>query len=196
MATVETLPASPIAMMIDIETLSLRPDAFVTQVGVCVANTVTREYLLTPTNSWLTPEGQEGRDKNFDTICWWMQQDPKVAAGVFKSPEPRTSPEALFYLLKKWADGYPAITIWGSPAMFDLPVLTSLWGGRKPWKYNYERDMMTLYKLVDPTGALQPPDNDKAHDAAADAQWQMEYLFNLLGFMRDNSCRAVQPGAA
>lgn len=182
-----------LAMMIDIETLSLRPDAFVAQVGVCVANVVTREYLLAPTNCWLTDEGQEARRIDPSTVRWWMTQDRTVAHGVFESPEQRNSPRALFELLAKWAGAYPEMTVWASPAMFDLPILFSLWEGRKPWVYNMERCLMTLYKVLDPQKALEPLQRGPAHDAAADAEGQMEYLLNLLSWQRDGGHRADKP---
>jgi hypothetical protein len=69
--------------------------------------------------------------------------------------------------------------VWASPAMFDLPILTSLWGGNKPWSYSRERCLMTLRSHVDPRGELRPPENTKAHDGAADAEWQMNYLLAL-----------------
>lgn len=190
MATIEQQLASPVALMVDIETLSLRPDAFVTQVGICVTNTETREYLKPPTNYWMSDVWQQDRRIDFSTVRWWMAQDRTVAAGVFNAPprpdgrEDRVSPRELFHVIETTVKTYEGITVWGSPAMFDLPVLTSLWGGEKPWKYNFERCMMTLYKLIDPTGALQPPENGKGHDAATDAHWQMEYLLNLLEKLR------------
>lgn len=191
MATIEKAPDPDNVMMIDIETLALGPRAFVTQFGVCVANVKTREYLVKPTNYWLSKENQADRLIDFDTVRWWMTQDPKVSAGVFNAPkladgsekngskEDRVSPKELFFIAEALVKTHNC-TVWGSPAMFDLAILTDLWGTRKPWKYNAERDMMTLYKLIDPQGVLHPPNNVAQHDAAADAGWQMEYLFNLL----------------
>lgn len=167
-----------IAMMIDIETLSLSPNAYVTQVGVCIANTELREYLMLPENFWVS-EYQPGK-MNFDTVSWWMAQDRKAAESVFKKDAERVTPKEIFETLEYHVSLYPGMTIWGSPAMFDLPILTTFFGDRKPWVYNMERDMMTLYKLIDPKGELNPPPNELAHDAASDAKWQMDYLFNLL----------------
>jgi len=204
MATVEKKPDGPIALMIDVETLALSPRAFVTQVGLCVANVETREYLKGPTNYWLSKHHQLERTIDFDTVRWWVKQDPKVIANVFEAPErpggtsmdgdrqDRVSPQELFHIVEALMKAHPGMTVWGSPAMFDLPLLTDLWGGRKPWPYNFERDMMTLYKLLDPTGEWQPPDNTMGHDAAADAQWQMEYLFNLLALLRENNLTTPQ----
>lgn len=184
MATVEKQPDGPIAMMIDCETLGLGSDVFVTQVGICIANTETREYLYPPTNFYPTI-GQDHRRIDFNTVRWWVKQDPKVIASVFETPEghKRCTPKELFDAIKAAVDAHPGITVWGSPAMFDLPLLSHLWEA-KPWKYNFERDMMTLYKLLDPKGELQPPNNGMGHDAAADAHWQMEYLFKLLDRVR------------
>lgn len=183
MATVETGIVSTRALMIDIETLSLRPDAHVTQIGYVLADTISGEVLLPARNLWVAVD-QGVRDINLGTVRWWLKQDSKVIRSVLAPTDPRVTPDEAFDILKGVVDASPGVTVWGSPAMFDLPILTSLWGGRKPWKYNFERDMMTLYKLLDPAGQLQPPHNDMGHDAASDALWQMNYLVRLLGELR------------
>lgn len=177
-----------IAMMIDIETLSLKPTAYVTQVGYCVANLDTGEYLLNPT-SWRTTKGQPHADIDFDTVRWWVQQDKAVAASVFgfdANPAPVQHPMMIAGEIAKALDTHDVQTVWASPAMFDLPILTHLWHGQKPWVYNQERCLMTLYKTIDPEGALKPPPNEMHHDAAADAKWQMDYLIRLHQFLRDS----------
>lgn len=192
MATIETVH-SPIAMMIDIETLGLTPHSYVTQIGICIANTKTREYLLQPVNFWMLPEdvAQEHRDIDPNTVGFWIKQTvekPHVAMGVFFPPEgtERVPACEVFNHIKRLIDGQEGLTVWASPAMFDLSMLTDLWGS-KPWSYKQERDMMTLYKLLDPNGDWAPPENEAVHDAAADARWQMEYLFNLLDLLRNNN---------
>lgn len=188
MATIEAIH-SDIAMMIDNETLALGPDAFVTQVGMCVANLKTREYIIGPNGYWLSTVGQDDRVIDPGTVRWWLQQDPAVIRSVLAPPDgmKRVTREEMFRELKTIVDLYPGMTVWGSPAMFDLPMLTHLWEGRKPWKYSAERDMMTLYKELDPEGALHPPqaDGSMGHNAVYDAKWQMEYLFNLKEHLRN-----------
>jgi hypothetical protein len=165
-------------MMLDIETLSLRPDAAVTQIGWCVVNLDTGGVV--EFNSAQVKVDTFDRHVDFDTVKWWMKQDKKVAESVFElENNDRDHAMEVFYRLKTIVDAHPDITVWGSPAMFDLPVLTSLWGGLKPWRYNYERDMMTLYKTFDPEGALKPPPNEMGHDAKWDAVWQASYLVLL-----------------
>jgi hypothetical protein len=190
MTDATNLPSSAhIALMIDIETLSLAPDAFVTQVGLAVGNIYTHEIIETRC-WWLGEAGQAGRRKDTDTIIWWMNQAPEVRASVFDMSAPRIDPRDLFDEFKTYVEAFPEATVWGSPAMFDMAILTSLWQGRKPWKYNHERDMMTLYKYLDPNKTLQPEPNLAAHDAASDAVWQLKYLFKLLACMDD--LRAIQ----
>lgn len=187
MATIET-EFSDEALMIDTETLALGPNAFVTQVGFCIANLRTREYLHEPFNFWLTESGQEGRHMDLGTIAWWMGQSQVISASVFTPPDgqSRSTPTEVFDFFKQTFDLNPHMTVWASPSSFDHGLLTSLWG-RKPWSYRQERDMMTLYKLLDPKGILAPPENEAAHNAAADARWQMDYLFALIGRLRSNS---------
>jgi len=166
------------ALMLDIETLGLRPDSAVTQVGGCVINLDGRFIDEKWNFNHLIEVNPEKQHIDWGTLCWWMRQDRKVAEGVFKE-DGRIPAIDLFYALKIIVDAHPDITVWGSPAMFDLPILTSLWNGEKPWLYNYERDLMTLYKTFDPLGKLKPAENGMAHDALADALWQGKYLLNL-----------------
>lgn len=169
---------SGLALMIDIETLSLAPNAYVLQVGYCLADCRTKEYEILPTNVLLSDKGQENRSKDFNTISWWIHQDQKISHEVFSSKN-RINKDELFSLLNNICNIYPNLTVWASPAMFDLPILTSLFDNRKPWNYKQERDLLTVSALFDPNQTLIPKWNKNQHDAASDAKWQLEYLFNL-----------------
>lgn len=170
-----------IAVMLDLETLSLRPDAYVTQCGVVVGDLETRDILFAPTNYWLTDFGQEHRHKDIDTIRWWMGQDRTTAATVFTPPDDtrRITPETLFDNLCAIMGQFPKASVWASPAMFDLPILMSLFKGKKPWPYYMERDMMTLRNMFDPDKKLKPGFVGQEHNAADDAMHQLQYLFAL-----------------
>lgn len=164
--------------MIDLETLSLRPDAFVVQVGYAMANLETGEDIYLPVNIWMDDAGQKDRHIDLDTVRWWMHQDDHVKKSVFKTQHPRNlrSPTWLFDHFSQLLRENKIDEVWAAPAMFDLPILTSLWGGVKPWEYNQERCMMTLRQHIDPNRELAPAPNKMAHDAASDAQWQLQYL--------------------
>ena len=171
------------AIMIDIETLSLRPTAQVTQVGYCAANLITGEYLIAPTNIWVAPHGGH---IDMDTVAWWMRQSDAAREAVFPEGAKRLTPAEVFVELKTAYDYLQSpveeknsATVWASPAMFDLPILTNMWGGEKPWPYNHERDLMTLYKMLDPQKLLKPA-NALEHDAASDAKAQMDNLIAII----------------
>lgn len=173
------------ALMIDIETLSLRPTAQVTQIGYCAANLRTGEYLILPINIWVAPHGGH---IDMGTVAWWMRQSNEARLAVFGAESKLLTPAEAFvelqtaydYLQSQGEDQNSA-TVWGSPAMFDLPILTNMWAGlpkEKPWRYNMERDLMTLYKMLDPTGTLRS-EAAIAHDAASDAKAQMDNLIAI-----------------
>lgn len=172
---------STTALMLDVETLALTPDAHVVQVGFCVGDWKTKEVLVSRQTRWMEDEPRGRFDP--DTARWWLTQDLAVIKRVFVSqPDDRVSAEDLHRELAAVAGRFNC-DVWASPAMFDLPILTSMFqraGLGKPWKYSSERDMMTLYKLIDPQGGLQPPANEMEHDAGCDAEWQLRYLFRLM----------------
>jgi len=181
------------ALMIDIETLSLKPTAHVVQVGYCGADLTTGEMLIPPTNLWLREEPNGAID--LDTVHWWMQQSDAARTSVFKPPEGGyVSVGGVFQALHNAYETLnggaqkPTATVWASPSAYDLPILTSMWarlgitlaGGRehKPWPYYMERDLMTLYKMLDPDKKLKPT-NPLEHDAASDAKAQMDHLIAI-----------------
>lgn len=171
---------NPIALMIDIETLGLGMRSVVTQVGYVVGNLATGEVYAGPFDIWMDAYEQRDRQIDFDTVRWWMKQDRAVQDAVLDTPEgvPRCSAEQVFVMFKELV-AHHSCDVWASPAMFDLSILTDLFGGKKPWSYDMERDMMTVRRWVDPDRKLAPPENDQQHLASADAQWQFDYLCKL-----------------
>ena len=170
------------AIMFDVETLSTKPNAYVTQIGFCAAILETREYLLAP-RSFLTiylPVEQKNADIEFETVAWWVQQKDAITHEIFvESNAKRRHRFGIFEDLQVLINGLgTGTTIWASPAMFDMPVLFNYFNGRA-WNYRVERDLKTLACTFDPDGNLKPPPNPLKHNAAADAGWQMEYLMNL-----------------
>lgn len=168
------------ALMIDIETLSLTPVALVTQLGMCAANLRSGEYLMQPKNLFVDTYPHGGVD--LDTISWWMRQSDAARQAVYPENALRLLPDALLQIISGWYEDLggkeDGVTVWASPAMFDLPILTHMWHGKKPWPYYMERDLMTLYKMLDPEKKLKPT-NPVEHDAASDAKAQMDHLIAI-----------------
>jgi 3' exoribonuclease, RNase T-like len=170
------------ALMIDTETLSLRPDAVVVQVGLVKADLDTGEILLPPTGVYPCTDLQQGRHVEVSTVMWWMEQDRAVQKSVFLDDEAKrtvtlVTPAGLFDTIAAHIDDQT--TVWAWPSTFDMPLLANLFGGKTPWKYNRVRDLKTLAHTLDPDGELKPGENPAAHNAVADADWQMRYLLTL-----------------
>lgn len=175
------------ALMIDIETLGLQPTTVAHQIGFCGADLLTGEYLIQPTNLFVIPDS--GQKIDFETVVWWMNQSAAARAAVYPREQSRMYAALAFSTLK---DAYlnlggkdAGVTVWASPAMFDLPILTHAFGlarpdlrEPKPWPYYMERDLMTLYKMLDPEKLLKPT-NPVEHDAASDAKAQMDHLIAI-----------------
>lgn len=167
------------ALMLDIETCSTAPTARVLQLGFTAANLRTGEILVPPLNMWLGE--QSGGTTDSATLAWWEEQKPEVREDVWNlwGAHPTHTPAESFEVLQQiYASMGPDATVWGSPAMFDLPILTHMWGNKKPWPYYQERCLMTLYKMLDPDKQHKPA-NPAEHDAASDAKAQMEHLLAI-----------------
>lgn len=164
------------ALMIDNETLSLRPDALLLQVGVGMVDLDTGDVLYPPTNFWLQDEDQGERHMDPATVRWWMQQKPEVIASVAHPVSSSILPVGALW--DRFVDLRPD-TVWAAPAAFDLPQIRSFFRGRTPWTYKQERCLSTLWRALDPDKKLAPPDNPLAHNAASDVDWQMRYLVAL-----------------
>lgn len=176
------------ALMIDIETLSLAPTAVMHQIGYCGADLATGEYVLQPTNLYVEPDLRT-QTLDFETVCWWMRQSDAARKAVFPENVLRTSVIGAYFTLGRAYELLGGVktgaTVWASPAMFDLPILTNAFRSvaptgtdGKPWPYYMERDLMTLYKMLDPEKKLKPT-NPVEHDAASDAKAQMEHLIAI-----------------
>lgn len=173
----------PIATMIDLETLSLRTDAHILQVGVVRMNLVTGQCM---TDAFGISD-QKGRHIDLETVKWWNQQDPEVARGVFNAPGITTA-DAWGRLSEMTAES----DVWANPSTYDLVVLKDLFGGKTPWSHRRGFCLKTAAAVIDPDGRLKPADNSKAHDALADAMWQLQYLRALYGAAKG----VTQPAAS
>lgn len=176
-----------IALMLDLENISLLPSGVVLSIGYCAANLDTGEYLIEPGEIHLDPQEQldAGRTVLASTVAWWTAQSEAARVSAFGA-QTRWSPDkAVHYIrnmvhqLRDDARDDALFTVWAKPSHMDIPQLKSLLGDTEPWKHWQVRDLFTLAATLDPEGVLKPPPNAAAHVAKADAHWQMEYLLAL-----------------
>ena len=165
-------------LMIDIETLSLRPTAKVLQIGYTAA-TQSGEILVPPTNLWIDdPAGHVDPG----TEAFWALQDRAIRDLVFNPPEGTERlnwHQSFQHMSDVYAKLGPDTEVWAKPSNFDLPILSNLWLGDTPWKHFMTRCLQTLSTRNDPNKVNRPANNAQAHLASADAEWQMEYLIRL-----------------
>lgn len=153
-------------LMVDLESLGVRPGAIVTSVALvrftdeahCAFN------LSVPDQQAL------GLESDPATEAWWAQQDPVARQLALANPLPLAS--ALPYLSTwiEWAAGGQDWQIWCHGATFDCPLLDEVYrraGLEAPWKFWQVRDTRTLYDLalINPKDYAVPPPHVALNDA-------------------------------
>jgi hypothetical protein len=173
-------------LMIDLEFLGKVSDSVIVQFGYCVARPGAPEE---PNAVWLErPLGLRlnlaeqilaGRVIDESTVRWWNKQKDEVRKMVFYGGR-ELSVKGLFDHMTEVVQRHKVTDVWSKPAAVDLAMLAHLWGWDRPWSFRSERCLATLVDFHDKDRKLRPKDNHLAHDAAFDAEWQMQYLMNIL----------------
>lgn len=144
-------------VMIDIETLSTRPDAATIAIGVVIRNDVTPQHKQA--RSWFIDRDFVIGHQDPATIAWWNEQDPRVKNQVFGGNQlPREVLQELNSFLNSngitpEAYGHSERTYrcYASPAMFDFPILHmqyALQGITPAWSWRSERCLSTMMKEI------------------------------------------------
>jgi hypothetical protein len=152
-------------IMIDIETLSVKPNAQVLSIGAVAFDPfeITTDFSNNPKlDLLLNIDEQANRDVQDETIWWWSMREPEVQARIFSETGRTSVNDALDQLIKFcWLKD----RIWAQGVTLDITVLTNLFEERNkgiPWKYHTVRDSRTLLDLFPVT---QPP---VTHDSIQD----------------------------
>ena len=176
-------------IMLDIESLSLKPNAFVLSIGAVEFDVGTaslgREFKVTLHDGW-----QETRHKDYDTFTWWVNQaltNPR-AGHVFQDAGRVDADEAMDRLTDfvKGAD-----EVWANGPQFDCVVLENLADElsiNRLWKYSSVRDLRTILNVaaqlhIDPDFYIAQKEF-VAHSALDDAKkqaWRAIAVLRALG---------------
>lgn len=175
-------------VMIDIESLSTKPNAVVLSVGAVAFNCrvneeKNREYFheIIGTKEIWQEQVMFGRHKCKDTVAWWKKQLPK-AKEIFKTASCESTYEMLEKLSKFIKRQHPNADIWSNGANFDGVILRSLYetyGLECPWKYHQEQCFRTYKRhmaLVQDNWEFE----GVQHNALADAKHQTKILVDLV----------------
>ena len=158
--------------MIDIETLSTRPDATVLTVGAIKFDPFTDVEPHSGLYLRLNVDEQSELDRHVDqgTLEWWAKQDEKIRNEAL-GDEDRVQLTEFVRQLNKWCVGLDEL--WCQGPLFDYAILQNLYAQLNtpvPWNYWQIRDSRTLFNMLpkDPRKDVQMD----LHNALADCYFQ------------------------
>jgi DNA polymerase III epsilon subunit-like protein len=160
-------------IMIDLETLDVRPTAVVVSIGAV------RWNLSTIGDTFyhvLNMDDQQtvGRTISTQTMAWWALQSEAVRA-VFDAPKVPT-PQALAEFTEWLGPGN--LQIWGNGADFDNIIWGSLYDAfnvKRPWSYSNNRCFRTIKNICLPDDSHDLPKREgHHHNALDDAVFQVQ----------------------
>ena len=170
---------------IDIETLSTRPNALITQIGACLfdrrSGEIHEEVFLSNCHYNDRWPFHKPYDVDHKTVMWWLDQ-AKEASQSLSNPAPVYIRQALNDL-SGWMDAMGFISqsreitmrVWANAPTFDLTILRHAMSVENvvcPWHYRQEhcmRTICTLAKELDDIPIIINEEGLVAHRADHDA---------------------------
>lgn len=159
--------------MIDLETLSVLPDAVVLTLAAVKFNPhncvgiVDQLYFKFSVDEQLAV----GRNIDMDTLNWWSNQPPEVYLEAM-SDDGRIGVAPGLVQLTKFLVGVN--DIWCQGPVFDIVILENMFRQNQlhvPWQYWQIRDSRTLFKFLDfdPRSDIRKTSSSAHHNALDDA---------------------------
>lgn len=185
-------------VMLDLETMSTRPNAAIVAIGACVFDPYS---LARPTQTFdaaVSLESSTGAGLGIDprTVVWWMGQSAAAKSATFR-PGAVDLRSAILHFQKWLLDcalsvnsGGHALYVWGNGATFDNVVIRSAYHaiGMDPcWSFRNDRCYRTVSALVPDQGYERV---GELHNAVDDAVTQAIYLqkvYKALGLHREGA---------
>lgn len=178
-------------VMLDLETLSTKPNAVIASIGAVVFDKTT---IIDEFYQVLSLSQQEGRHIAFGTVEWWIHENLFCLAAL--TPHVKTE---VGLALTKFSDfclkdsDINQVMMWGNGADFDNVLLRDLYEWWKkvddnffklavPWRYYNNRCFRTL-KNLDPAmanNAMSAVPKQTQYNALDDALWQAKVAQKLL----------------
>jgi DNA polymerase III epsilon subunit-like protein len=166
-------------IMLDLETLSIRPNAAIVSIGAVRFSW--KEGIRDAFSVNISAESNKDYKLRIDkdAIEWWAKQ-PKAAREVWQQ-DPKPLPEAL-QMFNDWY-GNSNHPLWSCGTNFDIPLLEEAYirtGLQKPWKYYLVNDYRTVITLFGLNNRELRKNDEMYHSAVHDAVAQAEILIELL----------------
>lgn len=170
-------------IMIDLETLSTRPNAVILQIGA-VAFDPSMYGRVGPSFA-VNVDIQSCLDMGLvisgDTLMWWMDEDRKRALQSIVAGYPPRHLAGALDLFNDWVRSLEFDAVWANGAAFDFPIIENAYratGLAAPWTHRQVRDMRTLRALYPDIDRVEPT---LPHNAVSDARAQALFVQSVLG---------------
>jgi hypothetical protein len=171
--------------MVDIETLSLQPNAVVLSIGAVrfdPHSDIVASHFNANVNA--QPQIAAKRDVDASTVGWWLSQSEQARNAVSSSllglaPDPET----VLRLLNDFVCEEPDTRLWGYGATFDNAALRSLYNDfnvKPAWSYKHDRCARTIANLEAATTVPKLEFAGVKHNAYHDALNQARYVQHIL----------------
>ena len=159
-------------VMLDLETLSTRPNAVILSIGAVKFDPFTQRIDVDEGLDLRIDVDEQtalGRDVQEETVKWWETQPPEVQEAAF-NPDGRIGLQDFIRALNKFLVG--ADNIWAQGPAFDIVILEDLYrqlGIPTPWQFWQIRDSRTLFGVH---GDPRDKNRQGAHNALMDCCYQ------------------------
>lgn len=192
-------------LMIDLETLSTRPDAAVVQMGAAIFDPDSAPGTILHEASWSVRPDLERCHVEYRTLCWWMNNPSnEVRARVFNQNTGHwVDQSSLNLILEAFVFGSVGSAqhlggVWSHGAAFDLSILRFC-KDPTPWSHWQERDTRTLAMAcwmlgIDPDLLRPEPRQDRQHDALVDAREQAQWVQGMVGALKRQGATMASGG--
>ena len=161
--------------MLDLETLSTRPDATILTFGACKFNPYKQEDITQGIYFRINVDEQItlGRHVDDNTIAWWGEQAEDVREEALGDGD-RISLEQFTQELNRFIVGVD--NIWAQGPVFDIVILENLYRQLQlpcPWQFWQISDSRTLFKTH---GDPRVKGREGHHNALADCVSQAQAI--------------------
>ena len=162
-------------IMIDIETLSTKPNATILNIAAQAFDPFSTTFYEQQFYTRVDTEDQDGRDIDDGTMEWWAKQGADAQEEAFGEDNRMLLKESLEQLTKIC---WNADRIWANGIAFDMTILEDAYksfGMPIPWQYYKVCDARTVYKMN--------PDRERlgnSHHALEDVILQIDLLQRTL----------------
>lgn len=170
-------------IMLDLETLSTRPEAVILVIGAVKFNPFKRDDF--GSTLYIKPDVDEqvemGRHIDDNTVAWWGKQPDEVREDAM-GEEGRISIQETMKQLNRFLVG--ADNIWAQGPIFDIGILENLYreaGCPPPWQHWRISDSRTVFKMH---GDPREVGRENFHNALADCVYQaqgIQQVYESLG---------------